>query len=31
MAVGSGLRITAPESVVDKMRAEVRRLSEEYK
>ena len=31
MAVGSGLRITAPESVVDKMRAEVQRLSEEYK
>ena len=31
MAVGSGLRITAPESVVDKMLAEVRRLSEEYK
>ena len=31
MAIGSSVRITAPESVVEKMRAEIRRLSEEYK
>ena len=30
MAIGSDVRITAPESVVEKMRAEIRRLSEEY-
>ena len=31
MAIGSSVRITAPDSVVEKMRAEIRRLSEEYK
>ena len=31
MAVGSDVRITAPESVVEKMREEIRRLSEQYK
>ena len=30
MAVGSNVRITGPESVVDQMRTEIRRLSEEY-
>ena len=30
MAVGSNVRITGPESVVDQMRAEIRRLSKEY-
>ena len=31
MAIGSDVRITAPESVVEKMRDEIKRLSEQYK
>ncbi|MBQ1524044.1 MAG: WYL domain-containing protein, partial [Firmicutes bacterium] len=31
MALGSGIKIVAPDSVVERMKAEAKRLSEQYK